>query len=89
MTDIGKIVSRVRDASICGIPLTLIADISALCDAVDGAIPALELLQARLEAGCRIKHDGAFWCLFDASGALVTRGESIRAMVINLIFVDS
>ena len=57
--------------------------------AFKAVIPALDLLQARLEAGCEIKEDSdGTWCLFDVSGEYVTGGETVREMIINLIFTD-
>ena len=57
--------------------------------AFNAAIPALDLLQARLEAGCEIKEDvDGTWCLFDVAGEYVTGGDTVREMIINLIFTD-
>ncbi len=88
MCDIEQIVKRVRSAPEVDMPLDLMADISALCRAAESAIPALDLLQVRLEAGCYIRQQDDRWCLFDASGSGITSGTTIRSMLINLIFTD-
>ena len=62
--------------------------ITSLCDAVEKAIPALGLLQTRLEHGAYIACDGNRWWLFDESGEGLCRGNTIRGMLIDLISVD-
>ena len=64
------------------------SDISALCDAVEGAIPALGLLQARFEAGATIERQTGRWHLFAANGNSITSGDTVRTMLMNLIFTD-
>ena len=55
----------------------------------NSVIPGIDLLQDRLEAGCEIKEDSdGTWCLFDVSGEYITGGETVREMIINLIFTD-
>ena len=56
--------------------------------AFNAALPALDLLQSRLDAGCKIKEQDGQWCLFDTDGEYVTGGETVREMIINLIFTD-
>ena len=57
--------------------------------AFNAVIPALDLLQTRLEAGCEIKYqDDGRWCLFDTHGEYVTSGKTVRDMIVNLIFTD-
>jgi len=51
-------------------------------------IPALDLLQSRLESGCEISFEDGRWCLFDNDGEGVTSGETVREMLVNLIFTD-
>ena len=57
--------------------------------AFNAVIPGIDLLQTRLEAGCEIveEQDGT-WCLFDTDGEYVTGGDTVRDMIINLIFTD-
>jgi hypothetical protein len=55
---------------------------------IDCTIPALDLLQTRLELGCEIKHQDGKWCLFDKKGECVCRGETIRKLLTQLVFVD-
>ena len=56
--------------------------------AFNSVIPALDLLQARLESGCEIKQQDGQWHLFESSGDSVTSGATVREMIINLIFTD-
>ena len=51
-------------------------------------IPALDLLETRLQAGCQIEKCDMGWCLFDKEGECVCYGTSIRQMLVNLIFTD-
>lgn len=71
-----------------GWPAVRMRDISALCDAVEGAIPALDLLQARLRAGANIAEQRGRWWLFDKLGEGITSGETLRALLVNLIFTE-
>ena len=57
--------------------------------AFNSVIPALDLLQARLESGCKIKEDSdGTWCLFEKDGEYVTGGDTVREMIVNMIFTD-
>ena len=49
-------------------------DVLALCDAIHGMIPALDLLQKRLEDNCKIRQQEGRWCLFDRTGEGITSG---------------
>ena len=71
-----------------GYPAIQMRDVSMLCDAVENAIPSLDRLQDRLEAGSKISFQDSRWCLFDKEGEWICSGESIRQMLVNLIFVD-
>ena len=51
-------------------------------------IPALDLLETRLDAGCQIEKCDMGWCLFDTDGECVCYGTTIRQMLVNLIFTD-
>ena len=51
-------------------------------------IPALDLLETRLDAGCQIEKCDMGWCLFDKEGECVCYGTTIRQMLVNLIFTD-
>ena len=51
-------------------------------------IPALDLLETRLDAGCQIEKCDSGWCLFDTDGECVCYGTTIRQMLVNLIFTD-
>jgi hypothetical protein len=92
MTDIDELVKRMRlldeDHGPDGWPAVRTHEISTLCDAIEGAIPSLDLLQKRLEAGATIKLQDGCWWLFDKSGCGITSGTSLRLMLMNLIFVD-
>ncbi len=92
MTDIEELIQRMRGFGIDhepdGWPAIRMRDISALCAAVEGAIPALDLLQARLEAGATIEKVGYRWYLFAADNSRITSGCSVRSMLMNLIFTD-
>ena len=56
--------------------------------AFNAAIPSLDLLQTMLEAGCEIKEQDSRWYLFDRDGEYVTSGDTVREMIVNLIFTD-
>jgi hypothetical protein len=51
-------------------------------------IPALDLLEIRLQAGCQIKKCDMIWCLINKNGECVCYGDSIRQLLVNLIFTD-
>lgn len=52
------------------------------------AVSAFDLLQKRLEdGGYIVNHDGV-WCLFDDGREYVSGGDTVREMIINLIFID-
>ena len=67
---------------------------------VDECIPGLDILQTRLEYGCKIKKQktgeidvvtGCMryqWHLFDSMGESVVSGDSLRNIIVNLIFLD-
>ena len=71
-----------------GWPAIQMQDVSMLCDAVENAIPALDRLQDRLEQGAKIVFQDDRWCLFQKDGEFICSGETIREMLMNLIFVD-
>ena len=50
-------------------------------------IPSLDLLQAELENGAKIKLQNNYWNLVDSQGKNICFGKTIRDMLINLIFV--
>jgi len=71
-----------------GWPAVRMSQISTLCDAVESAIPALDLLQTRLEQGATIvRHDDS-WRLQDKDDVTICSGATIRKMLIELIFTD-
>ena len=64
------------------------SDIAGMCDLVENAVPSIDRLQDRLEQGCRLaKQDGRWW-LFDAEGEGIAGGETLRDVLVNLIFMD-
>lgn len=63
-------------------------ELIAMRAALEGAIPALDLLQARLEAGASIDHQSGRWHLFAADGNSIASGDTVRTMLMNLIFTD-
>jgi len=56
--------------------------------ALENAVPALDLLQARLENYATIEYQDWEWHLFDRDGEGICSGKTIREMVLNLIFTD-
>jgi len=48
----------------------------------DDLIPSLDLLESRLDSGCEIIKQEGRWKLFDKDG------DTIRGMLVNLIFVE-
>ncbi len=91
MTDIDELIKRIRSkpANENGYIFVDTDDLSALCDAVESAIPALDLLQKRLENGCEIINQDGLWGLFDRRGEGITSGESLRSMLLNLMWLDA
>jgi len=71
-----------------GWPAIQMQEISDLCSAVEQAIPALDILQARLEQGAEIKQQNEQWWLFDKNGDGITYGNTVRGLIVNLIFCD-
>jgi len=91
MTDTDKLIKRMRGFEIDhepdGWPAIRMRDISALCDLVERAIPALDLLQALIDKGCDIKkYNNEYW-LFDGLD-FVCKGDTVRSMLQNLIFTE-
>lgn len=89
---INSLLSRLRllerDNVPGGLPAVQMRDISALCNAVEKAIPSLDLLQTRLEQGAKIEYQDEEWHLFEETGNGICRGKTVREMLMNLIFVD-
>ena len=71
-----------------GWPAVQMKEITALCDAVEGAIPSLDLLEAHLEKGAYIAKQEDKWYLFTKGGDGIVSGETIRNMLMNLIFLE-
>ena len=71
-----------------GYPAIQMWQVSMLCNAIKQAIPSLDRLQERLEAGAKIVFQDGKWWLFDKDSEAICYGNSIREMLINLIFVD-
>lgn len=72
-------------------PHVRMSEITMLCDLIDGAIPSLDLLQAHLRDGAEIYHaiDGKWMLLYQESPVrVVASGSTLRAMLINLIFLE-
>lgn len=92
MWQVERLVSRMRDFEIDhepdGWPAVKMRDISKLCDAIENAVPSLDLLQSRLETKAEINFQDGRWCLFDNDGEVICSGITIRDMMINLIFTD-
>ena len=51
-------------------------------------LPVLDILETRLDAGCEIKKCDMIWCLVNKNGECVCYGNSIRQLLVNLIFTD-
>ena len=63
-------------------------EIDRLRKIVQGLIPALDLLQDRLERGEYLAQQDGLWILFSIEGESVVSGTSLREMLINLIWLD-
>ena len=63
-------------------------EIDRLRKIVQGLIPALDLLQDRLERGEYLAQQDGLWHLFDVNGEGVVSGPTLRDLLINLIFFD-
>ena len=66
---------------------------------IDDVIPALDLLQTRLDQGCYLRkqeiggfdEDGCVkmnWFLFDKMGEAVACGKDLRSLLVSLIFIE-
>ncbi len=91
MRDIDELIKRMRPAGseIYNVHVVQTSDILALCTAVESAVPSLDLLQKRLEAGCEITNQDGLWWLFDRRGEGITSGETLRSMLLNLMWIDT
>ncbi len=69
-------------------PVVQMKDISALCDIIKNVVPAIDLLQARMERGEYLAQQDGEWFLFEPSGDSVVCGKTLRDILINLIFTD-
>ncbi len=87
-----EFVQRMRDFSIDhepqGWPAIKMEQITRLCDIIDGMIPALDLLQTRLESGATICYQSKEWYLLDESGDVITFGKTLNVLLVNLIMVE-
>ena len=63
-------------------------ELSKICFIIENFIPAIDLLEKRLENGCEIVRQDKKWYLFDDEGEPITNGETLRDILINLIFLD-
>jgi hypothetical protein len=90
METAGAFLSRMRNLRIDhepdGWPEVQTRDIDRLCDLVANAIPALDLLQACLESGGVFNYQDGAWWLFDEHGEGICSGDTIREMLVNLVF---
>ncbi len=57
-------------------------------DIIEKIIPSLDLLQERLDDQCYIKLQGGRWHLLGEDGDSICSGETVREMLINLIFSE-
>lgn len=91
MDRMGELLERTRQtisASGSGYLSIKTEDFLQLCDVIENAIPVLDRLQERLEAGCHIENQENRWILFDDDGESVCWGKNLREMLQELIFVD-
>ena len=51
-------------------------------------IPAIDLLEARMEKGEYLEKQDGRWHLFEPSGDGVVSGKNLRELLVNLIFMD-
>ena len=87
-----KLLARLRllekDHQPNGWPAVQMKDISTLCNMVENAIPALDLLQAHLDKGAYLSYHDNTWHLFRANGDGIVSGKNIRAILVELIFTE-
>lgn len=87
-----KLIAKMRmlesDHEPDGWPAVQMQEISALCDTIEQMVPSIDRLQDRLEEGCHLEKDDGKWWLFDARGEGIVGGETLRELLINLIFRD-
>lgn len=62
--------------------------IARLKKKLENAIPAISLLQARLERGEYLSKEDGIWHLFDKLGEGVASGESLQEILLDLIWMD-
>ncbi len=51
-------------------------------------IPSMDILQEKLEEGADIAQEDSRWYLYRRDGEMVVSGDSVREMLINLIFSE-
>ena len=71
-----------------GYPPVKMCDISILCDMVEEAVPAIDLLQKHLENGDKLRYQFGAWWLFDKAGNGGATGITIRRLLQNLVWLD-
>ena len=64
------------------------SDILRLCDLLKGEIPAMNLLKTRLENGCHIERQKGRWQLYGENGEKSVSGDSLKQILIALVWVD-
>lgn len=85
-----------------GYPCVLMKEVTRLCDLAEsslqererliniineGAVPSLDILDEKIKQGFHLEFDGNQYLLFDQGNDLYCKGESIRKLLINLIFI--
>lgn len=63
--------------------------IKAAVRMIEGAVPSIDLLQARMEKGAYLAYQHDQWWFLDKDGNDITGGKNIRDILLSLIWLDS
>jgi len=59
-----------------------------MINSADEFIPAIDLLEVRLERGEYLKKQDSIWLLFGAEGESIVSGKDLRELLVNLILTE-
>ena len=92
MTCIPDIIDKVRtlelDHAPDGYPAITMDDCSKLATAAEKVVPALDILQEKIETGHVISHESNRFVLRSKDNEWYCSGKSIRELIVNLIFME-
>lgn len=69
-----------------GWPAVRMRDITRMCDIAESIVPGLDRLQERLQAGAMIRQEEGVWQLRTANGEVIATGNSLRSLIVDLVW---